>query len=51
MIQAKEPDRIIVESLDPGFCDEIASLPGGENIRKCFACGTCSAGCPVTNID
>lgn len=20
-------------------------------IRKCFACGTCDAGCPVTNID
>ncbi len=51
MVKAKEPDRIIVANLDPGFCDEIASLPGGENIRKCFACGTCSAGCPVTNID
>ena len=51
MIEAKEPDRIIVENLDPSFCDDVASLPGGENIRKCFACGTCSAGCPVTNID
>lgn len=44
-------DKIVVEELDPGFRDEVAALPGGENILKCFACGTCSAGCPVTNID
>jgi heterodisulfide reductase subunit C len=46
-----ETDSIVVEDLDASFCDEVASLPGGENIRKCFACGTCAAGCPVTNID
>jgi heterodisulfide reductase subunit C len=44
-------DVIIVEDLDPGFRDEVASMPGGGNITKCFACGTCAAGCPVTNID
>ncbi len=44
-------DIVVVEDLDTGFCDEIASLPGGENIRRCYACGTCAAGCPVTNID
>lgn len=44
-------DRVVVEELDRGFCDEVAQLPGGENIRKCFACGTCAAGCPVTSID
>ena len=43
--------KIVVEDLDPSFRDEVASLPGGENIKKCFACGTCAAGCPVTNID
>lgn len=51
MNEKGETDRIVVEDLDAGFCDEVASLPGGENIRKCFACGTCAAGCPVTNID
>ena len=51
MVKAKEPGIIHFENLDPGFCNEVASLPGGENIRKCFACGTCSAGCPVTIID
>jgi heterodisulfide reductase subunit C len=44
-------DVIVVEDLDPGFRDEVALMPGGANIRKCFACGTCAAGCPVTSID
>ena len=46
-----ETAKIIVEEQSRNFFDEIASLPGGENIKKCFACGTCAAGCPVTNID
>jgi heterodisulfide reductase subunit C len=45
------PDAIVVDNLDQGFRDEVASMPGGGNITKCFACGTCAAGCPVTNID
>jgi heterodisulfide reductase subunit C len=46
-----QPEKIVVDELDRGFCDEVATLPGGQNIRKCFACGTCAAGCPVTSID
>jgi heterodisulfide reductase subunit C len=33
------------------FTDQVAREPGGEEIRKCFACGTCSAGCPIRRID
>lgn len=40
-----------ISELDFSFRDEVASLPGGENIMRCFACGTCSAGCPITEID
>ncbi len=40
-----------LSQLDLRFRDEIASHPGGENIRRCFACGTCAAGCPVTEVD
>ena len=47
----KDSDTIIIEQCDAGFRDEVASMPGGANVRKCFACGTCSAGCPVTAID
>lgn len=43
--------KIAVERLDPGFKDEVAGKPGGENIRKCFACGTCTAGCPVFQVE
>jgi heterodisulfide reductase subunit C len=44
-------DIVVVEDLDPSFREEVALMPGGANIKKCFACGTCAAGCPVTNID
>ncbi|HDZ22019.1 hypothetical protein LCGC14_0015100 [marine sediment metagenome] len=45
------PAELAVDQLDLGFREEIASHPGGENIRRCFACGTCAAGCPVTEVD
>jgi len=38
------------ENLDPNFKFLIASEPGGENIKKCFSCGTCTAGCPVREV-
>jgi quinone-modifying oxidoreductase subunit QmoC len=28
------------------FVDEIASIPGGEDIKVCIQCGTCTASCP-----
>jgi len=28
------------------FVDEIATIPGGEGIRLCIQCGTCTASCP-----
>ncbi len=51
--EPKKPEaaEVVVSQLDLSFRDEIASHPGGENIRRCFACGTCAAGCPVTDVD
>ena len=37
--------------LDPDFKYEVAEQPGGEHIKQCFACGTCTACCPVAEID
>ena len=48
---ADEEQVLALSDLDLSFCDEVASQPGGENIRRCFACGTCAAGCPVTEVD
>ncbi len=38
-------------NLDPRFKYDVAMYPGGENIMLCYACGTCTAGCPVAEID
>jgi len=38
------------KTFDPNFKFLIASEPGGENIKKCFSCGTCTAGCPVREV-
>jgi heterodisulfide reductase subunit C len=40
-----------VNSFDPDFKDQIAARPGGERVKNCFLCGTCTAGCPVSSID
>ncbi len=43
--------EVVLSQLDLRLRDEIAGHPGGQNIRRCFACGTCAAGCPVTDVD
>jgi heterodisulfide reductase subunit C len=40
-----------MDELDPQFKYEVADQPGGENIKNCFACGVCTGGCPVSEID
>ena len=42
---------IETKDLDPNFKYEVAREAGGANIMRCFACGTCTAGCPVRGID
>ena len=39
------------KDLDPNFKYEVAAEMGGKNITRCFSCGTCTAGCPVREID
>lgn len=45
-----EETIIDVSTFDPCFRDEIAAESGGEFIRRCFSCGTCTAGCPVGGV-
>ncbi|MGB9720327.1 MAG: 4Fe-4S dicluster domain-containing protein [bacterium] len=40
-----------MNDIDPKFKYEIAQEPGGEKIKLCFACGICTASCPVREID
>jgi len=44
-------ETIDSSDLDPRFKYDVAAHAGGENIKLCFACGTCTAGCPVSEID
>jgi heterodisulfide reductase subunit C len=35
---------------DFALAAEVEAEPGGESLRRCMACGTCSAGCPVREV-
>lgn len=39
------------KAYDPNFKYDVAAQPGGEQVKVCFSCGTCSAGCPVSEVD
>jgi heterodisulfide reductase subunit C len=41
---------ISTEVLDPRFKSDLAERLGGSSIKRCFACGTCTASCPVSRI-
>jgi len=42
---------VVLNELDCKFKYDVAAEPGGENIKACFACGLCTASCPVADID
>ena len=44
-------DSIDVSKLDPDFKYEVAEMPGGEHIKRCFACASCTLSCPVSEVD
>jgi len=48
MVEAK--GVIKSSELDPKFKYEVASQPGGEKLKVCYACGVCTAGCPVSEV-
>jgi heterodisulfide reductase subunit C len=33
------------------FVDEVRNTPGGANVLNCLLCGSCTACCPVNEID
>lgn len=40
-----------VDKCDSNFKYEIALRDGGENIKKCYQCGTCTVSCSVREVD
>ena len=41
-----KPSRI-----DPKFRYEVIKVPGGENLLRCFQCGTCTSDCPIARFN
>ncbi|MCL2120973.1 MAG: 4Fe-4S dicluster domain-containing protein [Clostridiales bacterium] len=39
-----------IKTLEQSFKNEVASIPGGERVLNCYLCGTCTAGCPISEI-
>jgi heterodisulfide reductase subunit C len=37
--------------LDTRFALAVSERPGGEELKRCFSCGTCAASCPVGRFD
>ncbi len=36
------------QSMDHEFLEEVHAIPGGDKIKDCIQCGTCSGSCPVS---
>jgi len=45
-----EQKRIKASEIDPKFKYEIAKMPGGEKLMRCFQCGTCTTDCPIARF-
>jgi len=48
--ETKMRREIKMGDLDPEFKREISKVPGIENIKLCFQCGTCTADCPIARF-
>jgi heterodisulfide reductase subunit C len=40
---------VVQKGIDKTFLEELASIPGGEGVKLCIQCGTCSGSCPNAN--
>lgn len=37
-------------ALHKQFCEDVLSMPGGEKIKICQQCGTCTGSCPTSHL-
>jgi heterodisulfide reductase subunit C len=40
-----------IKNFEQSFKNEVVSYPGGERVLNCYLCGTCTAGCPISEIE
>ena len=41
----------VISDYNEAMQDEIAALPGGENVHRCWQCGSCTNSCTVNAIN
>lgn len=51
MSEHADSPTISISKLSPHFKYEVAKEVGGERIKSCFQCGTCTASCPIRVVD
>ncbi len=44
-------DTLKIQELDPLFKEEVARESGCGHLLRCFACGVCTATCPVAEVE
>ncbi len=44
-------NKIKLSEMDANFKNEVASKSGAEHFKRCFTCGTCTASCPVAEVN
>ncbi len=48
----EQDEKVVsIASLDARFKFDLASRAGAEGLTHCYSCGTCTASCPVSEID
>jgi heterodisulfide reductase subunit C len=47
---AAEEKRVKASEINRGFKYEVSNIRGGENLLKCFQCGTCTSDCPIARF-
>lgn len=52
MVEKRDVSPEVVKPirLDPRFRHEIMAVPGGETLKVCFQCGTCTSSCPIARF-
>jgi heterodisulfide reductase subunit C len=47
---AMAEDVVLEETMQLDFIEEVHSIPGGEKIKDCIQCGSCSGSCPTSYL-
>jgi heterodisulfide reductase subunit C len=47
---AMPEDIVLEETMQLDFIEEVHSIPGGEKIKDCIQCGSCSGSCPTSYL-